>query len=137
MKAADPLVPGMAQLPPVSPVPPVPGHSAASVSLAPSKTLAQQNGNLVPNVSQPALISTSINLPGAPNSSQFSAQSFAQSMASRTDEAKRPTESTLVGLTQPSESTLGTTSALADGSMVSLFPLKVLPLSSLDGEEDR
>lgn len=142
MKAADPLVPGMAQLPPVSPVPPVPGHSAASgplapVSLAPSKTLAQQNGNLVQNVSQPALISTSINLPGAPNSSQFSAQSFAQSLASRTDEAKRPTESTLVGLTQPFESSLGTTSALADGSMVSLFPLKVLPLASLDGEEDR
>ncbi|XP_039222621.1 TSC22 domain family protein 1 isoform X2 [Crotalus tigris] len=137
MKAADPLVPGMAQLPAVSPVPPVPGHSAASVPLAPSKTLAQQNGNLVQNVSQPALISTSIHLSGAPNPSQFSAQSFAQSMASRTDEARRSVESTLVGLTQPSESILGATSALADGSMVSLFPLKVLPLASLDGEEDR
>ncbi|KAM3837253.1 TSC22 domain family protein 1 [Vipera latastei] len=145
MKAADPLVPGMAQLPPVSPVPPVGTApvALAPVSLAPSKTLTQpssmQNGNLVQNISQPALISTSVNLPGAPNSSQFSTQSFAQAiMASRTEEAKRPTESILVGLTQPSsESSLGASSAaLADGNMASLFPLKGLPLTSLDGEED-
>lgn len=73
------------------------------------------------------------------NSSQFSAQSLAQSVATRTEDAKRPTESTLVGLTQPSggEGSVGASSALADGSMVSsLFPLKVLPLASLDGEED-
>ncbi|XP_034272232.1 TSC22 domain family protein 1 isoform X1 [Pantherophis guttatus] len=158
MQAADPLVQGMAQLPPVSPVPsvsaaaPVPGHSASSMppapgSLAPSKTLAQpssmQNGSLVQNVSQPALLSTGVHLPGAPNSSQFSSQSLAQSIASRIEEAKRPTtESILVGLTQPSggaesSSSIGASSALADGSMVSsLFPLKALPLASLDGEED-
>ncbi|XP_007441982.2 TSC22 domain family protein 1 [Python bivittatus] len=158
MQTADPLVQGMTQLPPVSPIPsvsatPVPCHSAASgppapMSLAPSKNLAQpssmQNGNLVQNVSQPALISTSINLPGAPsvplNSSQFSVQSLAQSITTRTEDTKRPTESTLVGLTQPSgaEGGVGASSVLADGSTVSsLFPLKVLPLASLDGEEDR
>ncbi|ETE67095.1 TSC22 domain family protein 1, partial [Ophiophagus hannah] len=154
MQATDPLVQGMAQLPPVSPIPSVsavPGHSASSmppapVSLAPSKTLAQpssmQNGSLVQNASQPALLPMGMNLPGAPSSSQFSAQSLAQSIASRTEEAKRPAEAFLVGLTQPpggaeSSSSLCTSSALADGSMVSsLFPLKGLPLAALDGEED-
>ncbi|XP_026541868.1 TSC22 domain family protein 1-like [Notechis scutatus] len=155
MQAADPLVQGMAQLPPVSPIPSVsalPGHSASSmppapVGLAPSKTLAQppssiQNGSLVQNAaSQPALLPTGMNLPGAPSSSQFSAQSLAQSIMSRTEEAKRPAEAFLVGLTQPlggaESSGLCTSSALADGSMVSsLFPLKGLPLAALDGEED-
>ncbi|KAG8137705.1 hypothetical protein E2320_004933, partial [Naja naja] len=114
MQATDPLVQGMAQLPPVSPIPPasaVPGHSAsnvppAPVSLASSKTLAQpsglQNGSLVQNASQPALLPTGMNLPGAASSSQFSAQSLAQSIAaSRTEEAKRPTEAFPVGLAQP------------------------------------
>ncbi|XP_013921091.1 PREDICTED: TSC22 domain family protein 1-like [Thamnophis sirtalis] len=155
MQGTDPLVPGMAPLPPVSPVPsagaaPVPGHSASSmpaaapVSLAPPKALAQpsgmHNGTLAQNVSQPALLPTGLHLPGAPNSAQFSSQSLAQSIASRTDEARRPlAESILVGLTHPSGGTEGSIgSSFADGSMVSsLFPLKVLPLAALDGEEDR
>ncbi|XP_070607509.1 TSC22 domain family protein 1 [Erythrolamprus reginae] len=156
MQAGEPLVQGMAQLPPVSPVPsvgaaPGPGHSASSmppapVNLAPSKTLGQpssvQNGSLAQTVSQPPLLlSTGVSL-AAPNSSQLfsssSSQSLAQSIASRIEEAKRPmAESILVGLTQPSGGGENTSSALADGSMVaSLFPLKGLPLAVLDGEED-
>ncbi|XP_053166762.1 TSC22 domain family protein 1 isoform X2 [Hemicordylus capensis] len=165
VQAVESLVQGMAgqQLPAVSPAPslsavPVPCHSAANVppapvSLGPSKNIAQasgvQNGNLVQNVSQPPVISTSISLPVAQsvpqqiplNSTQFSAQSLAQS--NRSEDSRRPTEPTLVGLPQPTngEGGVGASSSISDGgsSMASLFPLKVLPLTAqlVDGEDER
>ncbi|XP_062831702.1 TSC22 domain family protein 1 isoform X2 [Anolis carolinensis] len=167
LQAAESLVQGLAgQLPPVSPIPsvsavPAPCHPSANVpaapmSLATSKNLAQssgvQNGNLVQNVSQPSLISTSINLPIAPNlsaqmplnSAQFSAQSLAHAVASRAEEARRSTEPTLIGLPQliSGDGGGGASSSISDGgsSMASsLFPLKVLPLTSqlVDGEDER
>uniref|UniRef100_A0A6J0U0B4 TSC22 domain family protein 1 isoform X2 n=1 Tax=Pogona vitticeps TaxID=103695 RepID=A0A6J0U0B4_9SAUR len=167
MQAAESLVQGMTgqQMPPVSPVPPVsavpaPCHSAANVpptpmSLASSKTIPQssnvQNGNLVQNVSQPSLISTGVSLPATQNvpqqiplnSAQFSAQSLAQSIATR-EEARRSTEPTLVGLPHPTsgEGSVGASSSISDGGSsmaASLFPLKVLPLTSqlVDGEDER
>ncbi|XP_060625233.2 TSC22 domain family protein 1 isoform X1 [Anolis sagrei] len=166
LQASESLAQGLAgQLPPVSPIPsvsavPAPGHPAANVSPAPmslaaSKNIAQssgvQNGNLVQNVSQPSLMSTSINLPIAPNlsaqiplnSAQFSAQSLAHAVASRAEEARRSTEPTLIGLPQliSGEGGGSTSSSISDGgsSMASsLFPLKVLPLTSqlVDGEDE-
>ncbi|XP_042316828.1 TSC22 domain family protein 1-like isoform X2 [Sceloporus undulatus] len=171
VQAGESLVQGLAgqQLPPVSPVPsvsavPAPCHSAANVppaamSLAPSKNIAQssggQNGNLVQNVSQPSLVPTSINLPVAQNvspqiplnSAQFSAQSLAQAVLSRAEDARRSTDPTLGGLSQPTsgESGGGASSSLSSISDVgssmasSLFPLKVLPLTAqlVDGEDER
>ncbi|CAI5774006.1 domain family 1 isoform X1 [Podarcis lilfordi] len=162
VQAAESLVPGMAgqQLPAVSPVPSasaasVPGQSAANVlptpmSLPPSKNIAQsssgaQNGNLVQNVS------TSINLPAVQNvpqqvplnSAQFSAQSLVQSITTRSEDSKRSTEPTLVGLPQTTsgESGAGASSAMSDGASstaASLFPLKALPLTVqlVDGEDE-
>nr|XP_034993263.1 TSC22 domain family protein 1 isoform X1 [Zootoca vivipara] len=167
MQAAESLVQGMAgqQLPAVSPVPSasaasVPCQPAANVSptpmsLPPSKNVAQssgaQNGNLVQNVSQPSVMSTSINLPAVQNvpqqvplnSAQFSAQSLVQSITTRSEESKRSTEPSLVGLPQTTsgESGAGASSAVSDGgsSMASsLFPLKALPLTVqlVDGEDE-
>ncbi|XP_033004267.1 TSC22 domain family protein 1 isoform X2 [Lacerta agilis] len=167
MQAAESLVQGMAgqQLPAVSPVPSasaasVPCQSAANVSptpmsLPPSKNIAQssgaQNGNLVQNVSQPSLMSASINLPAVQNvpqqvplnSAQFSAQSLVQSITTRSEDSKRSTEPTLVGLPQTAsgESGAGASSAVSDGGSsmaASLFPLKALPLTVqlVDGEDE-
>lgn len=154
------------QLPAVSPVPPanavpVPCNSAAnvptaSVSLGSSKNVAQssgvQNGNLAQNIPQPPLMSSSINLPVVQNvpqqmslnPTQFSAQSLAQSVINRGEDAKHSTEPTLSGLSQPigGESGVGASLTISDvsSSMASsLFPLKVLPLTVqlIDGEDER
>lgn len=153
-------------LPAVSPVPPasvlpVPCNSTAnvptaSVSLASSKNIAQssgaQNGNLVQNVPQPPLMSTSINLPVVQNvpqqmslnPSQFSAQSLAQSVTNRGEDARRSTEPVLIGLSQPIGGEGGggaslTISDVSSSMASSLFPLKVLPLTAqlIDGEDER
>ncbi|XP_066478776.1 TSC22 domain family protein 1 isoform X1 [Tiliqua scincoides] len=160
-QAAESVVQGVAsqQLPAVSPVPPatavpVPCNSAANVSLASTKNVAQsgvQNGNLVQNIPQPPLMSTSINLPGVQNvpqqmslnPTQFSAQSLAQSVTNRGEDARRSTEPTLIGLSQPigGEGGIGASLTISDvsSSMASsLFPLKVLPLTTqlIDGEDE-
>ncbi|KAJ6661758.1 hypothetical protein lerEdw1_013280 [Lerista edwardsae] len=167
-QAAESVVQGATsqQLPAVSPVPPssaipVPCNSAAnvptaSVSLASSKSIAQssgvQNGNLVQNIPQPPLMSSSINLPVVQNVPQqmslnpiqFSAQTLAQAVTNRGEDARRSTEPTLLGLSQPigGESGVGASLTISDvsSSMASsLFPLKVLPLTVqlMDGEDER
>lgn len=165
LQATESLVQGMAgqSLPAVSPnALPVPCHSAVNVPSAPlslvlSKTVAQssgtvQNGKLAQTTPQPPSISTSINLPVAQhapqliplNSTQFSAQSLAQSVSGRGEDSRRSTEPILFGLPQltGAESGLGASLTMSDGgsSMASsLFPLKVLPLTAqlVDGEDER
>ncbi|XP_049708884.1 TSC22 domain family protein 1 isoform X2 [Elephas maximus indicus] len=126
--------------------------SSAPANLVPPQNIAQtpvtQNGNLVQSVSQPPLITTNINLPLAqqitPSSAQFSAQSLAQAIGSQIEDARRPVEPSLVGLPQTISGDSGGMSAVSDGSSsslaasASLFPLKVLPLTTplVDGEDE-
>ncbi|KAM4905389.1 TSC22 domain family protein 1 isoform 3-T8 [Sylvia borin] len=79
------------------------------------------------------------------SSTQFPAQSLAQSIASQMEDGRRPTEPSLVGLPQAaSVESGGGASAASDGgsssmaSSASLFPLKVLPLTTplVDGEDE-
>ncbi|XP_064442150.1 TSC22 domain family protein 1 isoform X2 [Mirounga angustirostris] len=154
------------QLPAVSPLPSASGVAVTSqvssagpsgmpsapTNLVPPQNIAQtpatQNGNLVPSVSQPPLIATNINLPLAPQiplgSTQFSAQSLAQAIGSQIEDARRPAAPSLVGLPQTMSGDSGAMSAVSDGSSsslaasASLFPLKVLPLTTplVDGEDE-
>ncbi|XP_025052000.1 TSC22 domain family protein 1 isoform X3 [Alligator sinensis] len=135
-----------------------PGIPSASISMGPPHNIAQastvQNGNLVQSVAQPSVISTSIGMPVAPSlpqqvplsSTQFPAQSLTQSIVSQIEDGRRPTEPSLVGLPQAASGESGVgASALSDGSgssitsSASLFPLKVLPLTThlVDGEDER
>ncbi|KAK2112793.1 hypothetical protein P7K49_012540 [Saguinus oedipus] len=132
------------------------GHSgmpSAPTNLVPPQNIAQtpatHNGNLVQSVSQPPLIATNINVPLAQqiplSSTQFSAQSLAQAIGSQIEDARRPAEPALVGLPQTISGDSGGMSAVSDGSSsslaasASLFPLKVLPLTTplVDGEDER
>ncbi|KAI1241850.1 TSC22 domain family protein 1, partial [Lamprotornis superbus] len=134
-----------------------PGIPSASVGLGQPQNIAQasavQNGNLAQSVSQPPLISTSIGMPVAQSvpqqmplsSAQFPAQSVAQSIVSQIEDGRRPTEPSLVGLPQAAGvESGGGASAASDGgsssmpSSASLFPLKVLPLTTplVDGEDE-
>uniref|UniRef100_A0A8D0NV56 TSC22 domain family protein 1 n=1 Tax=Sus scrofa TaxID=9823 RepID=A0A8D0NV56_PIG len=128
------------------------GMPSAPTNLVPSQNIAQapatQNGNLVQSVSQPPLIASNINLPLAQqiplSSTQFSAQSLAQAIGSQIEDARRPAEPSLVGLPQTISGDSGGMSAVSDGSSsslaasASLFPLKVLPLTTplVDGEDE-
>ncbi|XP_004640333.1 TSC22 domain family protein 1 isoform X2 [Octodon degus] len=128
------------------------GMPSAPTNLVPPQNIAQppatQNGNLVQSVSQPPLIATNINLPLAQqlplSSTQFSAQSLAQAIGSQIEDARRPVEPSLVGLPQTISGDSGGMSAVSDGSSsslaasASLFPLKVLPLTTplVDGEDE-
>ncbi|XP_040847299.1 TSC22 domain family protein 1 isoform X2 [Ochotona curzoniae] len=128
------------------------GMPSAPTNLIPPQNIAQtpatQNGNLVQSVSQPPLIATNINLPLAQqiplSSTQFSAQSLAQAIGSQIEDARRPAEPSLVGLPQTISGDSGGMSAVSDGSSsslaasASLFPLKVLPLTTplVDGEDE-
>ncbi|NWH70481.1 T22D1 protein, partial [Piaya cayana] len=134
-----------------------PGIPSASIGLGQPQNIAQasavQNGNLAQSVSQPPLISTSIGMPVAQNvpqqmplsSTQFPTQSLAQSVVSQIEDGRRPTEPSLVGLPQAASGESGVgASAVSDGgssnmpSSASLFPLKVLPLTTplVDGEDE-
>ncbi|XP_016060916.1 PREDICTED: TSC22 domain family protein 1 [Miniopterus natalensis] len=153
------------QLPAVSPVPSASsisvtnqvssagpsGMPSAPTNLVPPQNIAQtpatQNGSVVQSVSQPPSIATNINLPLAQQislSSQFSAQSLAQAIGSQIEDARRPAEPSLVGLPQTVSGDSGGMSAVSDGSSsnlaasASLFPLKVLPLTTplVDGEDE-
>ncbi|XP_006755378.1 PREDICTED: TSC22 domain family protein 1 isoform X2 [Myotis davidii] len=153
------------QLPAVSPVPSASSISVTNqvssagpsampsvpTNLVPPQNIAQtpatQNGSVVQSVSQPPLIATNINLPLAQQislSSQFSAQSLAQAIGSQIEDARRPAEPSLVGLPQTISGDSGGMSAVSDGSSsslaasASLFPLKVLPLTTplVDGEDE-
>ncbi|XP_074155248.1 TSC22 domain family protein 1 isoform X2 [Sminthopsis crassicaudata] len=155
------------QLPPVSPLPSasnipaanqvgsaVPSAiAAAPTNLVPPQNIAQtsaiQNGNLVQSVSQSPLIATNINLPVTQqiplSSTQFSTQSVTQSIGSQSEEARHPVEHAVVGAPQtvPGEG-IGAPAPGSDGSggsvsaSASLFPLKVLPLTTplVDGEDE-
>uniref|UniRef100_H0UU68 TSC22 domain family protein 1 n=1 Tax=Cavia porcellus TaxID=10141 RepID=H0UU68_CAVPO len=128
------------------------GMPSAPTNLVPPPNIAQppatQNGNLVQSVSQPPLIATNINLPLAQqlplSSAQFSAQSLAQAIGSQIEDTRRPVEPSLVGLPQTTSGDGGGMSAVSDGSSsslaasASLFPLKVLPLTTplVDGEDE-
>lgn len=128
-------------------MPSVPTNLVASQNIA--QAPATQNGNLVQSVSQPPLMAApNINLPLAqqiPSSTQFSAQSLAQAIGSQIEDARRPAEPSLVGLPQTISGDSGGMSAVSDGSSsslgasASLFPLKVLPLTTplVDGEDER
>ncbi|XP_007946014.1 TSC22 domain family protein 1 [Orycteropus afer afer] len=154
------------QLPAVSPLPSASNISvtnqvsstvpsampSAPTNLVPPQNIAQtpatQNGSLVQSVSQPPLIATNINLPLAQqiplSSTQFSAQSLAQAIGSQIEDARRPVEPSLVGLPQTISGDSGGMSTVSDGSSsslaasASLFPLKVLPLTTplVDGEDE-
>ncbi|KFP65798.1 TSC22 domain family protein 1, partial [Cariama cristata] len=158
-------LPAVSPVPSASTVPPPsqagsavpPGIPSASIGLGQPQSIAQasavQNGNLAQSVSQPPLISTSIGMPVAQNvpqqiplsSTQFPTQSLTQSVVSQIEDGRRPTEPSLVGLPQAAggESGVGA-SAVSDGgssnvpSSASLFPLKVLPLTTplVDGEDE-
>lgn len=174
-QGVESVVQGMTgqQLPAVSPIPSAstvpapsqagsavpPGIPSASVGLGQPQNIAQAsavpNGSLAQSVSQPPpLISTSIGMPVAQSvpqqmplsSTQFPAQSLAQSIASQMEDGRRPTEPSLVGLPQAAGvESGGGASAASDGSSsnmpssASLFPLKVLPLTTplVDGEDER
>ncbi|KAM4862392.1 LOW QUALITY PROTEIN: TSC22 domain family protein 1-like, partial [Urocitellus parryii] len=126
------------------------GMPSAPTNLVSSQNIAQapatQNGNLVQSISQPPLIATNINLPLAPqialSSTQFSTQSLAQAIGSQIEDARRTAEPSLVGLLQTISGDSGGVSAVSDGSSsslaasASLFPLKVLPLTTplMDGK---
>ncbi|XP_008056848.1 TSC22 domain family protein 1 isoform X2 [Carlito syrichta] len=167
-QGVEPVAPGIVsqQLPAVSPVPSASsisvtnqvssagpsGMPSAPTNLVPPQNIAQtpatQNGNLVQSVSQPPLIATNINLPLGQqiplSSAQFSAQSLAQAIGSQIEDARRPAEPSLVGLPQTISGDSGGMSAVSDGSSsslaasASLFPLKVLPLTTplVDGEDE-
>lgn len=129
------------------------GMPSAPTNLVPPQNIAQppatQNGNLVQSVSQSPLIATNINLPLAQqiplSSTQFSTQSLAQAIGSQMEDARRPAEPSVVGLPQTLSGDSGGMSAVSDGSSsslaasASLFPLKVLPLTTplVDGEDER
>ncbi|XP_007501625.2 TSC22 domain family protein 1 isoform X2 [Monodelphis domestica] len=132
-----------------------PGISAAPTNLGPPQNIAQtsaiQNGNLVQSVSQPPLVATNINLPVTQqiplSSTQFPTQSLTQSIGSQSEEARQSVEHSLVGgpQTLSGESSGGLASgsdgsggALAASGSASLFPLKVLPLTTplVDGEDE-
>lgn len=173
-QGVESVVQGMTgqQLPAVSPIPSAstvpapsqagsavpPGIPSASVGLGQPQNIAQasavQNGSLAQSVSQPPLISTSIGMPVAQSvpqqmplsSTQFPAQSLAQSIVSQIEDGRRPTEPSLAGLPQAAGvESGGGASAASDGgssnvpSSASLFPLKVLPLTTplVDGEDER
>ncbi|XP_021113543.1 TSC22 domain family protein 1 isoform X1 [Heterocephalus glaber] len=128
------------------------GMPSAPANLVPPQNIAQppatQNGNLIQSVSQPPLVATNINLPLTQqlplSSAQFSAQSLAQAIGSQIEDARRPVEPSLVGLPQTTSGDSGGMSAVSDGSSsslaasASLFPLKVLPLTTpfVDGEDE-
>ncbi|KGL73576.1 TSC22 domain family protein 1, partial [Tinamus guttatus] len=134
-----------------------PGIPSASIGLGQAQSMAQapavQNGGLPQGVSQPALLSTGIGVPVAPSmpqqiplgSAQFPAPPVAQSIGSQMEDGRRPTEPSLVGLPQAAggDSSVGAT-AVSEGSgsnvpsSASLFPLKVLPLTThlVDGEDE-
>ncbi|XP_068785861.1 TSC22 domain family protein 1 isoform X4 [Struthio camelus] len=135
-----------------------PGIPSASIGLGQPQSIAQasavQNGSLAQSVSQPPLISTSIGMPVAQSmpqqmplsSTQFPAQSVAPSIVSQIEDGRRPTEPSLVGLPQAAGGDSGVgASAVSDSSgssmpsSASLFPLKVLPLTThlVDGEDER
>ncbi|XP_015099190.2 TSC22 domain family protein 1 isoform X2 [Vicugna pacos] len=167
-QGAEPVAQGVVpqQLPAVSPLPSASsisvtnqvssagpsGMPSAPTNLVPSQSIAQapatQNGNLVQSVSQPPLIVSNINLPLAQqiplSSTQFSAQSLAQAIGSQIEDARRPAEPSVVGLPQTVSGDSGGMSAVSDGSSsslaasASLFPLKVLPLTTplVDGEDE-
>ncbi|KAF6376915.1 TSC22 domain family member 1 [Rhinolophus ferrumequinum] len=129
-----------------------PGMPSAPTNLVPPQNIAQspatQNGNVVQSVSQPPSIATNINLPLAQqmslSSTQSSAQSLAQAIGGQVEDARRPAEPSLVGLPQTISGDSGGMSAVSDGSSsslaasASLFPLKVLPLTTplVDGEDE-
>ncbi|XP_031218251.1 TSC22 domain family protein 1 isoform X3 [Mastomys coucha] len=129
-----------------------PGMPSVPTNLAPPQNIAQppatQNGSLVQSVSQSPLIATNINLPLAQqiplSSTQFSTQSLAQAIGSQMEDARRPAEPSLGGLPQTISGDGGGVSAVSDGSSsslaasASLFPLKVLPLTTplVDGEDE-
>nr|XP_009678781.1 PREDICTED: TSC22 domain family protein 1 isoform X1 [Struthio camelus australis] len=134
-----------------------PGIPSASIGLGQPQSIAQasavQNGSLAQSVSQPPLISTSIGMPVAQSmpqqmplsSTQFPAQSVAPSIVSQIEDGRRPTEPSLVGLPQAAGGDSGVgASAVSDSSgssmpsSASLFPLKVLPLTThlVDGEDE-
>ncbi|NXD11519.1 T22D1 protein, partial [Nothocercus nigrocapillus] len=147
-------VPAPSQASPAVP----PGIPSASIGLGQAQSMAQapavQNGGLAQGVSQPALLSTGIGVPVAPSmpqqiplsSAQFPAPPVAQSIGSQMEDGRRPTEPSLVGLPQAAggDSSVGAT-AVSEGSgsnvpsSASLFPLKVLPLTThlVDGEDER
>ncbi|XP_027245916.1 TSC22 domain family protein 1 isoform X2 [Cricetulus griseus] len=128
------------------------GMPSAPPNLVPPQNIAQppatQNGSLVQSVSQSPLIATNINLPLAQqiplSSTQFSTQSLAQAIGSQIEDPRRPAEPSLVGLPQTISGDGGGMSAVSDGSSsslaasASLFPLKVLPLTTplVDGEDE-
>ncbi|XP_043847477.1 TSC22 domain family protein 1 isoform X2 [Dromiciops gliroides] len=155
------------QLPPVSPLPSVsnipaanqvgsavpPAIPAAPTNLGPPQNIAQtsaiQNGNLVQSVSQPPLIATNVNLPVTQqiplSSTQFPTQSLTQSIGSQSEEVRHPVEHAVVGVPQTvTGESSGGLASVSDGSggaiaaSSSLFPLKVLPLTTplVDGEEE-
>ncbi|XP_005071005.1 TSC22 domain family protein 1 isoform X1 [Mesocricetus auratus] len=128
------------------------GMPSAPPNLVPPQNIAQppatQNGSLVQSVSQSPLIATNINLPLAQqiplSSTQFSAQSLAQAIGSQIEDTRRPAEPSLAGLPQTISGDSGGLSAVSDGgssslaASASLFPLKVLPLTTplVDGEDE-
>lgn len=128
------------------------GMPSVPTNLVPPQNIAQppatQNGSLVQSVSQSPLIATNINLPLAQqiplSSTQFSTQSLAQAIGSQMEDARRPAEPSLGGLPQTMSGDSGGMSAVSDGSSsslaapASLFPLKVLPLTTplVDGEDE-
>ncbi|XP_072473273.1 TSC22 domain family protein 1 isoform X2 [Notamacropus eugenii] len=155
------------QLPPVSPLPSAsnvpaanqvgsvlpPAIPVASANLGPPQNIAQtsaiQNGNVVQSVSQPPLIAANINLPVTQqiplSSTQFPTQSLTQSVGSQSEEARHPVEQSVVGVPQTvAGESSGVLASVSDGSggtgaaSASLFPLKVLPLTTplVDGEDE-
>ncbi|XP_051051311.1 TSC22 domain family protein 1 isoform X1 [Phodopus roborovskii] len=128
------------------------GMPSAPPNLVPQQNIAQppatQNGSLVQSVSQSPLLATNINLPLAQqiplSSTQFSTQSLAQAIGSQMEDPRRPAEPSVVGLPQTISGDSGGMSAVSDGSSsslaasASLFPLKVLPLTTplVDGEDE-
>lgn len=129
------------------------GMPSVPTNLVPPQNIAQppatQNGSLVQSVSQSPLIATNINLPLAQqiplSSTQFSTQSLAQAIGSQMEDTRRPAEPSSGGLPQTISGDSGGVSAVSDGSSsslaasASLFPLKVLPLTTplVDGEDER
>ncbi|XP_027729312.1 TSC22 domain family protein 1 isoform X2 [Vombatus ursinus] len=155
------------QLPAVSPLPSAgnipaanqvgsavpPAIPVAPTNLGPPQNIAQtsaiQNGNLVQSVSQPPLVAANINLPVTQqiplSSTQFPTQSVTQSIGSQSEEARHPVEHAVVGVPQPvTGESSGGLASVSDGSggaiaaSASLFPLKVLPLTTplVDGEDE-
>lgn len=128
------------------------GMPSVPTNLVPPQNIAQppatQNGSLVQSVSQSPLIATNINLPLAQqiplSSTQFSTQSLAQAIGSQMEDTRRPAEPSSGGLPQTISGDGGGVSAVSDGSSsslaasASLFPLKVLPLTTplVDGEDE-